>query len=30
MFDDDDKINIYIGFLKSELLKKCSKNKKNK
>ena len=30
MFDDDDKINIYIGFLKSELLKKNSKSKKNK
>ncbi len=30
MYDEDEKINIYIGFLKNELVSKSKKCKKNK
>ncbi len=30
MYDEDEKINIYIGFLKNELVNKSNKSKKNK
>jgi hypothetical protein len=30
MYDDDEKINIYTGFLKNQLVNKSNKRKKNK
>jgi hypothetical protein len=30
IYDDDEKINIYIGFLKNEIVNKSNKRKKNK